>query len=741
MKINTKIMLLVAVGLVITSAVIGFLAVWQLNRTGKIAISKIETLRPELLKRINADGETQVKAYRDQLLLRKKEYLKSQVQTTIGVLEKAYQDAHNPEKLMAVYKEQLQNAVNTAYSAIVAIEKDGDLNLEEKQQKAAEIIKSLRYGPENKDYFWINDTQPSMIMHPYKPDLDGKDLSGFKDPNDKKLFVEFVNVCQEKGEGFVDYHWPKYGADEPQPKISFVKLFKPWNWIIGSGVYMEVAEAKLKADSAAIIENLRYGPESKDYFWINDMHPTMIMHPYKPKLNGKDLSQSKDPNGKKLFVEFVNVCREKGEGYVDYYWPKYGADKPQPKVSFVKLFKKWNWIIGTGMYVDDIETLVEARKAEILKNVTAATEQMDHQIQAIKADIQVNIKHVFLLISLVMMVVLALIIAASYIFSQYSITRPIKLIIDRLSGGADQVASASGQITSVSRSLADGSSRQAASLEESSASLEEMASMTKQNADNANQANHLMKETAGIVDQANDFMADLTASMEDISKSGEETSKIIKTIDEIAFQTNLLALNAAVEAARAGEAGAGFAVVADEVRNLAMRAADAAKSTATLIEGTNQKVKTGTGLVTNTNEAFVQVTKSASKVAELVAEIAAASDEQARGIEQVSTAVVDMDSVTQQNAANAEDSASSSEEMLSQAGGLKEMVTELVSLVGDSTKNRNKAGTNHQLAGEKLCQKAEADDPVTGHKALPDRQDKGLKPDQIIPLEDEFEDF
>ena len=741
MKINTKIMLLVAVGLVITSAIIGLLAVWQLNRTGKTAIAKIETLRPELLKRINADGETQVKVYRDQLLLRKKEYLKSQVQTTIGVLEKAYQDAHNPEKLMAVYKEQLQNAVNTAYSAIVAIEKDGHLSLEEKQQKAAEMIKSLRYGPENKDYFWINDTQPSMIMHPYKPDLDGKDLSGFKDPNDKKLFVEFVNVCREKGEGFVDYHWPKYGADEPQPKISFVKLFKPWNWIIGSGVYMEVAEAKLKADSAAIIENLRYGPESKDYFWINDMHPTMIMHPYKPKLNGKDLSQSKDPNGKKLFVEFVNVCREKGEGFVDYHWPKYGAEEPQPKVSFVKLFKKWNWIIGTGMYVDDIEALVEARKAEILKNVTAATEQMDHQIQAIKTDIQVNIKRVFLIISLVMMVVLALIIAASYIFSQYSITRPIKLIIDRLSGGADHVASASGQITSVSRSLADGSSRQAASLEESSASLEEMASMTKQNADNANQANHLMKETAGVVDQANDFMADLTASMEDISKSGEETSKIIKTIDEIAFQTNLLALNAAVEAARAGEAGAGFAVVADEVRNLAMRAAEAAKSTATLIEGTNQKVKTGTGLVTNTNEAFVQVTKSASKVAELVAEIAAASDEQARGIEQVSSAVVDMDSVTQQNAANAEDSASSSEEMLSQAGGLKEMVTELVSLVGESTKNRNKAGIKHEPPGEKTCQKAEAKDLVAGHQALPNKQDKGLKPDQIIPMEDEFEDF
>ena len=375
MKINTKIMLLIAVGLIFSSAVIGFLAAWQLNRSGKIAVAKVETLRSEFLKRMNADGETLVEEYRDQLMLRKKEYLKSQVQTAIGVLEKAYQDAHNAEKLMDVYREQLQNAVNTAFSAMVAIEKEGNLSLEEKQQKAAETIKALRYGPENKDYFWINDMHPTMVMHPYKPKLDGQDLSGFKDPNGKKLFVEFANVCRKNGEGFVDYYWPKYGADKPQPKLSFVKLFKPWNWIIGSGVYMEVAEAKLQANSAAIIENLRYGPESKDYFWINDMHPTMIMHPYKPKLNGKDLSQIKDPNGKKLFVEFAKVCREKGEGFVDYYWPKYGADKPQPKVSFVKLFKKWNWIIGTGMYIDDVETLVDARKGEIAQNGTAATDQ------------------------------------------------------------------------------------------------------------------------------------------------------------------------------------------------------------------------------------------------------------------------------------------------------------------------------------------------------------------------------
>jgi methyl-accepting chemotaxis protein len=172
--------------------------------------------------------------------------------------------------------------------------------------------------------------------------------------------------------------------------------------------------------------------------------------------------------------------------------------------------------------------------------------------------------------------------------------------------------------------------------------------------------------------------------MDEISHAGEETSKIIKTIDEIAFQTNLLALNAAVEAARAGEAGAGFAVVADEVRNLAMRAADAAKNTASLIEGTVKKVSEGSELVSGTNDAFQKVAQSASKVGELVGEIAAASNEQSQGIGQINTAVTEMDTVVQQNAANAEESASASEEMTAQAEQMKQMVGELVAMVEGS---------------------------------------------------------
>jgi methyl-accepting chemotaxis protein len=265
------------------------------------------------------------------------------------------------------------------------------------------------------------------------------------------------------------------------------------------------------------------------------------------------------------------------------------------------------------------------------------------------------------------------------------VTIPLNRIIAGLNENAEQMASASGQISSASQQLAEGASEQAASIEETSSSLEEMSSMTKQNATSATQADSIMNKADQVVGQANESMAELTTSMEDISKASEETSKIIKTIDEIAFQTNLLALNAAVEAARAGEAGAGFAVVADEVRNLAMRAADAAKNTAELIEGTVKKVNGGGELVAFTNKAFRKVAESASKVGELVGEIAAASNEQAKGIEQVNQAVIEMDKVVQQNAANAEESASTSEELSKQAEQIKSSVKELVKLAEGSS--------------------------------------------------------
>ena len=326
-----------------------------------------------------------------------------------------------------------------------------------------------------------------------------------------------------------------------------------------------------------------------------------------------------------------------------------------------------------------------------------------------------------------------------------SITKPINRLIAGLSDSAEQVASASGEVSSSSQSLAEGTSEQAASLEEISSSLEEMASMTRQNAENADQANSLVKETGQVVGSANESMKKLTVSIDEISKASEETSKIIKTIDEIAFQTNLLALNAAVEAARAGEAGAGFAVVADEVRNLALRAADAAKDTTNLIEVTINKVKDGTGLVSSTNAAFGEVATRSLKAGDLVAEIAGASREQSQGIDQVNKAVNEMDKVTQSSAANAEESASASEEMSSQAEQLKDFVRQLTALVGGKVQKNEISQRTEPRSASKSRMNLEIEAPgATSRRKAPTIRGKGkeVSPEKLIPMdEDDLKDF
>jgi methyl-accepting chemotaxis protein len=302
-----------------------------------------------------------------------------------------------------------------------------------------------------------------------------------------------------------------------------------------------------------------------------------------------------------------------------------------------------------------------------------------------------NMRNIIMLAGIIVIAVAATIILWTV---QRSISTPINRIVENLNEGAEQLSSASSEISSASQMLAEGASEQAASIQESSSSLEEISSRTKKNADNATQADRLMKESNEVVLKANRSMGELSSAMEEISKTGEETAKIIKTIDEIAFQTNLLALNAAVEAARAGEVGAGFAVVAGEVRNLAMRAAEAARNTSHLIDGTVKRIRQGSDLVVKTNEAFSEVAKGTHKVGELVSEIAISSREQAQGLEQVNKAVDEMDKIAQRNAANAEESASTSEELSAQAVQMKDIVLAMVKLVGENEKR----GVREELA-------------------------------------------
>ena len=329
-----------------------------------------------------------------------------------------------------------------------------------------------------------------------------------------------------------------------------------------------------------------------------------------------------------------------------------------------------------------------------------------------------------------------------------SITKPLQRVIDGLRQGSEQVASAANQVSSSSQSMAGGASEQASSLEETSASLEEMSSMTRQNSDNANQANTLMSDAGQIVETGVKAMSEMSTAINDIKTSSDETAKIIKTIDEIAFQTNLLALNAAVEAARAGDAGKGFAVVAEEVRNLAQRSAEAAKTTAELIEGSKQNSDRGVEVATRVADSLEKIQDSSSKVRQLISEVSSASREQTQGIDQVNTAVSQMDQVTQSNAANSEEAASASEELSAQAKELDDMVKTLAGIVGGSSANDQQAAqTGHAMTQNHA---ASLQHSTIGHMPQKNQRDKAIvtavknapapreiKPQEVIPLDDD----
>jgi methyl-accepting chemotaxis protein len=467
-----------------------------------------------------------------------------------------------------------------------------------------------------------------------------------------------------------------------------------------------LSEEDAKRAALEQIAAMRYG--GGDYFWVNDLKPAMVLHPIKADLNGKDLSDFKDPQGKHLFVDFVKVCRESGEGFVDYLWPKPGSDKPVPKISYVRLFSPWGWIVGSGIYVDDIQADVNSLRLSFL-----------------------GVLGLFALLGL----------TGTWIVSR-SIAKPITDVTDGLNAGSEQVAAAAAQVSAAGQSLAEGTSDQAASIEETSSALEETASMTRQNADNANQAQAIVRESGRDMHEAKGAMAELTTAIEAISSASQETQKIIKTIDEIAFQTNLLALNAAVEAARAGEAGAGFAVVADEVRNLAMRAAEAARSTAEIIEDTVKKVRDCSSLVDKTNNAFAKVEGGSRRIGELVEEIAAASNEQAEGIEQINRAVAQLDRVVQQNAAHAEETASASNELSHQAERMRHFVLELQAIVGQNGR-RHKRGARVEDHSEGVRKGAgsKGNGAWTGKQRTKAPAPPAVKkPEQLIPF-DENENF
>ncbi|MEN6338149.1 MAG: Cache 3/Cache 2 fusion domain-containing protein, partial [Phycisphaerales bacterium] len=507
-----------------------------------------------------------------------------------------------------------------------------------------------------------------------------------------------TNVKKEDGTRAIGTYIPRTSSDgKPNPVISAVlqgetyqgratvvkksyitayePILDPSKKVIGM-LYVGVPQESVTGLRAAI-SAAKVGKSG--YVYVLDSKGNYVIS-LGGKRDGECIWEAKDAGGSLFIQEICKKAAALKDGEIAehrYPWKNEGDVTAREKVARLMYFEPWDWVIGVGSYIDEF---YEARD-----QVTVIGAASNRILAAIGGGAMIA----------------AIIV---WFFTARSITGKIQRVVTDLASGAEQVASAAGQVSSASQSLAEGATEQAAGLQETSSSLEQMASMTKNNAENAQQANTLSTDARKSASTGADAMSRMNAAIQQIQKSSDETANISKVIDEIAFQTNLLALNAAVEAARAGEAGKGFAVVAEEVRNLAMRSAEAAKNTANMIQESVKNSKNGVNIAGEVTKILEEIVRSIGKTTDLVSEIASASKEQSQGIDQVNTAVAQMDKVTQQNAAGAEESASASEQLTAQAEAMNDMVNQLAILVGGcksrqpTLENRARTERDHNAA-------------------------------------------
>ncbi|MEI7255059.1 methyl-accepting chemotaxis protein [Dickeya dadantii] len=439
------------------------------------------------------------------------------------------------------------------------------------------------------------------------------------------------------------------------------------------------SEAQQRAMKA--IKDLRYGDSG--YFTILNSQARVLMHPINEKLIGQG-EDFKDANGVYLFREMVTVTRDNQSGYTAYAFPRPGSTVAQPKVAYNSPYAPWDWIITTGLYVDDIN---EAFIYSLYQNVIVFV-----LISAVLLFLAYYINRSILRIlggePTYAAEVAARIAAGNLSYpvttlpgDKVSLLHEMGLmreqlitVIEDIRSGAEVINAGTGEIIAGNLELSSHTERQATSLEKTSASMEEITSTVKQNADNTEQARRLAHSALEIASRGGAVMQEVNDTMNGISESSDKIANITEVVNNIAFQTNILALNAAVEAARAGEQGRGFAVVAGEVRSLALRSAQAAREIKSLIEESVSRVNSGSTKIKVADSNIQEVVSAVQHVADIMVEISTATSEQGKGISYINESIVQIDSITQQNTALVQQAVAAANELEAQAQRLKESV-------------------------------------------------------------------